>query len=104
MTSVDHRTVKPVHGLAAVVGFLVLVEFASGILQGYYTPIYPQIAEHLSIAEGDVNWFEAAQLIVSALCIPLLSRLVKPWPGIVDVEPMPDEAGDDAEETEGDES
>ena len=64
-----------VKGLAAVVGFLVLVEFASGILQGYYTPIYPQIAEHLSIHEGDVNWFEAAQLIVSALCIPLLARL-----------------------------
>jgi MFS family permease len=53
----------------------VLVEFASGILQGYYTPIYPQIAEHLSISEGDINWFEAAQLIVSALCIPLLARL-----------------------------
>ena len=27
---------------------------------------------------------------------PLLARLVKPWPGIVDVEPLP---GDDAEET-----
>ncbi len=66
---------SPARGLAAVVGFLVLVEFASGILQGYYTPIYPQIADHLAISEGDVNWFEAAQLIVSALCIPLLSRL-----------------------------
>jgi MFS family permease len=62
-------------GLATIVGFLVMVEFASGILQGYYTPIYPQIAEHLSIHEGDINWFEAAQLIVSALCIPLLARL-----------------------------
>ncbi len=28
---------------------------------------------------------------------PLLARMVKPWPGIVDVEPMPDEAGDEAE-------
>ena len=64
-----------VTGLVTVVGFLVLVEFASGILQGYYTPIYPQIAEHLSIHEGDLNWAEAAQLVVSALCIPLLSRL-----------------------------
>ena len=43
--------------------------------RGYYTPIYPQIADHLSISEGDINWFEAAQLIVSALCIPLLARL-----------------------------
>jgi MFS family permease len=71
-TSASHTAVK---GLATIVGFLVMVEFASGILQGYYTPIYPQIAEHLSIHEGDINWFEAAQLIVSALCIPLLARL-----------------------------
>jgi MFS family permease len=64
-----------VQGLAAVVGFLVAVEVASGVLQGYYTPIYPQIADHLDISEGDINWFEAAQLIVSALTIPLLARL-----------------------------
>jgi len=64
-----------VQGLAAIVGFLVAVEVASGVLQGYYTPIYPQIADHLDISEGDINWFEAAQLIVSALAIPLLARL-----------------------------
>ena len=64
-----------VQGLAAVVGFLVAVEVASGVLQGYYTPIYPQIADHLGISEGEINWFEAAQLIVSALAIPLLARL-----------------------------
>ena len=29
---------------------------------------------------------------------PLLARMVKPWPGIVDVEPMPDEAEDEAED------
>src|SRR5690606_8416307 len=57
------------------VGFLVLVEFASGILQGYYTPVFTDIADHLGIADADVNWFEAAQLVVSALCVPLLARL-----------------------------
>ena len=51
------------------------VEIASGILQGYYTPIFTDIARHLSIADADVNWFEAAQLVVSALCVPLLARL-----------------------------
>jgi MFS family permease len=75
MTTTRPQAQTAVKGLAAIVGFLVLVEFASGILQGYYTPIYPQIADHLSIHEGDINWFEAAQLIVSALCIPLLARL-----------------------------
>jgi MFS family permease len=64
-----------VRGLAAVVGFLVCVELASGILQGYYTPIYSDIADHLGIIDADVNWFEAAQLIVSALVVPPLARL-----------------------------
>ncbi|MGO1165975.1 MAG: MFS transporter [Janibacter sp.] len=58
-----------------LVGFLAAVEIASGILQGYYTPIYSDIADHLHIADGDVNWFEAAQLIVAALAVPVLSRL-----------------------------
>jgi NADH-quinone oxidoreductase subunit C len=31
---------------------------------------------------------------------PLLAREVKPWPGIVDVEPMPDEGDEEAEEAE----
>jgi NADH-quinone oxidoreductase subunit C len=34
---------------------------------------------------------------------PLLARVVKPWPGIVDVEPMPggDDEDEEAEATEG---
>ena len=64
------QPLKPVHGLVAIVGFLVCVEIASGVLQGYYTPIYTDIADHLDIADADVNWFEAAQLIVSALVVP----------------------------------
>lgn len=64
-----------VQGLAVVVGFLVCVEVASGILQGYYTPIFSDIADHLEIQDADVNWFEAAQLVVSALVVPILARL-----------------------------
>ena len=63
-------------GLWTIVGFLVAVEVSSGILQGYYTPIFSDIARHLDIHDADVNWFEAAQLVVSALVVPLLARLV----------------------------
>ena len=69
------RTPGVVPGLTKIVGFLVCVEIASGILQGYYTPIFSDIADHLSIADADVNWFEAAQLIVSALAVPILARM-----------------------------
>jgi len=60
---------------AAIVGFLVLVELTSGILQGYYTPLLTDIARHLGIHDADVNWFEAAQLMVSALVVPVLAKL-----------------------------
>lgn len=61
--------------LGPVVGFLVLVELTSGILQGYYTPMLTDIARHLGIDDGDVNWFESAQLMLSALAVPLLAKL-----------------------------
>jgi MFS family permease len=64
-----------VRSLATIVGFLVAVELASGVLQGYYTPIYQDIAHHLGIRDASVNWFEAAQLVVSALAVPVLARL-----------------------------
>ena len=75
MTATHDPATTRVPGLATVVGFLVCVELASGVLQGYYTPIFPQIADHLSIRDASVNWFEAAQLIVSALVVPVLARL-----------------------------
>jgi MFS family permease len=75
MTSDVRQVPAPALHLGRIVGFLVCVEIASGILQGYYTPIFSDIADHLGIADADVNWFEAAQLVVSALVVPFLSRL-----------------------------
>jgi hypothetical protein len=58
-------------GLAGgVVGYLVFVEFTSGVLQGYYTPLLSDIARNLSINDADINWFEAAQLMLSAIVVP----------------------------------
>lgn len=59
----------------ALVGWLVVVEFVSGIIQGYYTPLYTDIARHLAIHDADVNIFEAAQLMVSAVCVPIFAKL-----------------------------
>ncbi len=61
-------------GLVQIVGFLACVEVASGVIQGFYTPIFTDIARHLSIHDADVNWFEAAQLMLSAIVVPLLAR------------------------------
>lgn len=61
--------------LAGVVGFLAFVEFTSGILQGFYTPMLTDIARHLGIHDADVNWFEGTQLMLAALAIPAFAKL-----------------------------
>ena len=61
--------------LAGVVGFLAFVEFTSGILQGYYTPMLTNIARHLGIHDADVNWLEGSQLMLSALVVPAFAKL-----------------------------
>ena len=66
------RTISP---LAGVVGALVVVEATSGVLQGYYSPLYSDMARHLDINDAHINWFEAAQLLLSAIVVPLLARL-----------------------------
>src|SRR5688500_1158866 len=49
---------------ASLIGFLFLVEITSGIIQGFYVPLIPDLVEHLGIRDADFNWFEAAQLLL----------------------------------------
>jgi len=71
-----HRVRTSALGVTAgLIGWLVLVEMASGILQGFYIPLFPEIVAHLGIRDADVNWFEAAQLLLSALVLPVLAKL-----------------------------
>ncbi len=69
------RTNVRLGALAGVVGFLAFVEFTSGVLQGYYTPMLTDIARHLGIHDADVNWLEGTQLMLSALVVPAFAKL-----------------------------
>lgn len=60
---------------AGLIGWFILVELVSGILQGYYVPLFSDIVISLGIHDSDVNWFEAAQLLLSALVVPILAKL-----------------------------
>ena len=60
---------------AGLVGYLFFVEFVSGIIQGYYIPLIPDLARYLTINDPEFNWFEAAQLLLSALVVPILAKL-----------------------------
>jgi MFS family permease len=58
-----------------LIGYLFLVELVSGILQGYYVPLISDLVRYLGIRDADFNWFEAAQLLLSALVVPILAKL-----------------------------
>ncbi|MFB9071066.1 MFS transporter [Citricoccus parietis] len=45
------------------------------MLQGYYAPLLTDIARHLGVNDADVNWLEGSQLMLSALVVPMLSKL-----------------------------
>ena len=60
---------------AGLIGYLFLVEITSGIIQGYYVPLIPDLVDHLGIHDADFNWFEAAQLLLSAIVVPVLAKL-----------------------------
>lgn len=58
-----------------LVGFLFVVEIVSGLLQGFYVPLISDLVTYLNIHDADFNWFEAAQLLLSALVVPVLAKL-----------------------------
>ncbi len=60
---------------AGLIGWFILVELTSGVLQGFYVPLFSDIVTELGIHDSDVNWFEAAQLLLSALVLPVLAKL-----------------------------
>ena len=60
---------------AGLIGFLFFVEFVSGILQGFYVPLIPDLVDYLGIKDADFNVFEGAQLLLSALVVPILAKL-----------------------------
>src|SRR4051794_38818424 len=60
---------------ASIVGFLAFVEFTSGVLQGYFTPMMSDIGAFLGVNDADLNWLEGGQLMLSALIVPAFAKL-----------------------------
>jgi MFS family permease len=76
---VDHgeqaRSSPPAAGAAPVVGALVVLEFASGLLQGWLPPLLPSILQQYGTTAAELNWVSAVYLLSSAVCLPLMSKL-----------------------------
>lgn len=56
-------------------GLLVLVEFASGILQGGYPILLPHLADTLHFGAGDQAVVLGVEFLVAGIAVPVVSRL-----------------------------
>ncbi|MFU0804185.1 MAG: MFS transporter [Pseudoclavibacter caeni] len=54
---------------------LAILELASGVLQGWFTPLYTDLARHLGVTDAEVNWLGTARSLVSLAAVPVLARL-----------------------------
>ncbi|WP_028659153.1 MFS transporter [Nocardioides insulae] len=61
--------------VAAFVGFLFAMEVASGMLQGWFTPIVALIGEKYAVGSADLNWVSTSFLLSTAVLVPLISRM-----------------------------
>ncbi|MCA4135290.1 MFS transporter [Arthrobacter sp. M4] len=61
--------------LLGVIGFLVLVEFVSGLLQGFYDPLQKLFAIEYQVGDAQITWFHAVQSLSAAISVPLLAKL-----------------------------
>ncbi|MEV4348239.1 MFS transporter [Actinoplanes sp. NPDC049596] len=62
-------------GPASLVGFLLVIEFSSGLVQGWLSPLLPSILQRYDTTAADLNWVNAVFLLSSAVCVPLMSKL-----------------------------
>src|SRR4051794_34259365 len=71
------RTAQPesAAGTAKIVGFLLVLEFASGLTQGWLSPLLPSILQRYDTTAANLNWVNAVFLLSSAVCVPLMSKL-----------------------------
>ncbi len=59
----------------SVLLMLVFVEITSGFVQGYYTPLLPEIAIRTGVTGEAMNWFQTAQAMAAAVMVPLMARM-----------------------------
>lgn len=71
----DAATTATTKAMKRMLILLVVVEVTSGFVQGFYSPLLPEIAKHVHVASESMSWFQTVQAIAAAVSVPLLSRL-----------------------------
>ncbi|WP_432827472.1 MFS transporter [Dactylosporangium sp. CA-092794] len=57
------------------VGFLVVMELGSGMLQGWLSPLLTAIGAEYGVSSAALNWVSAMYLLGTAVCVPIIAKL-----------------------------
>ncbi|MGH1548383.1 MFS transporter [Leifsonia poae] len=57
------------------VGLLVVMEFGSGLIQGWYPPLLAAIGTEFHVTPAQLNWVSTGYLLAAVVCVPLIGRL-----------------------------
>ncbi|WP_454050174.1 MFS transporter [Cellulomonas sp. Marseille-Q8402] len=61
--------------LRGVVGFLVVMELGSGMLQGWYPVLLSAIGTEFGVTAATLNWVSAAYMLATVVCVPIIAKL-----------------------------
>lgn len=61
--------------LRGVVGFLVVMELGSGMLQGWYPVLLSAIGAEFGVTAASLNWVSAAYMLATVVCVPIIAKL-----------------------------
>ncbi|MFD9660983.1 MFS transporter [Rhodococcus sp. NPDC059968] len=75
MSTTPHTGARRATGTSAAVGFLIVMEFGSGLLQGWYPPLLTSIGQHHGTSAAALNWVNAIFLLASVACVPIIAKL-----------------------------
>ena len=62
-------------GIGGVVGFLVVMELGSGMLQGWYPPLLSAIGTEFGANAALLNWVSAGYLLATVVFVPVIGKL-----------------------------
>lgn len=68
-------TRKQSTAVGGAVGFLVVMEFGSGLLQGWFPPLLARIGTDFGIDAASLNWVSAIYLLMTVAFVPVIGKL-----------------------------
>ncbi len=57
------------------VGFLIVMEFGSGLLQGWFPPLLARIGTEFNVGDAALNWVSVVYLLMTVAFVPIIGKL-----------------------------